>query len=62
MLVDGYRAVLVRCDCEFNITAILFTEESSAVPEEEWEEEEMYGELKSCLTSFYVKCVPVTFK
>ena len=60
MLVDRYRAVLVRCDCEFNITAILFTEESSAVPEEEWEEEEMYGELKSCLTSFYVKCV--TFK
>ena len=50
MLVDGYRAILVRCDCAFNITAILFTEESSAVPEEEWDEEEMYGELKSCLT------------
>ena len=48
--VDRYRAVLVQYHCEINITAILFTKENSAVPEEERKEGEICGELKSCLT------------
>ena len=46
--------------CELNNTAILFTEENSAVAEQERKEGEICGELKYCRTLFYGKCV--TFK
>ena len=36
--------------CELNNTAILFTEENSAVAEQERKEGEICGELKYCLT------------